>query len=636
MADGKVIVTLSVQDAQALAAWQRGKEGIGQMGAELGKVKKVAAEVPTEAERMADSLVSSALKAVTGYVSLRTAIGLVRREYDEMVARQEAAAGFQVSTAHAQRAALRNLSLQELTPAQLQDRLRETQGATGADLGALYQSASGVLSARGKVSESEALDQLTAVARMDASLAADEMQKLAGAALDIRKAFGGTPEQALGALLVSQQTARVEDTVLFAHNAVPALFALQKGGDTYREASALYATVSQESADVEGARSSNAVINFGKQLENATAAIEDLRGKGTVARMEFLTSGAPEAEEIRTKLVGNLDAEADTLDKAHLTSEAKQFRALIGLLTKGSATQKAFEEVRAATPEYEATGERYEQNQQAQRALGLQRAARVAEAGKGAVQTLKQDEREAIRGQVRKDLGEFLAQLGGFGGMLPGGFADRMIETGFFGEMLGPQSEFAIGNQNPILRAIKILDERKRRAEESGEAADPANQAKVQALDEYLDKLRAENARSRHLFPSPTSRKRAVEIPLPPAPAGMRYDATGRLVASGTTRSPTRRSGRGSGLGAYGLGGSTVSQADVDAANARLQTYVAGERERQLREAAEAAAERKKTNELLERVVENTADKKVTVTNAGDADRSARRASSRPPAIGGN
>src|SRR5690348_9107185 len=54
MADGQVIVTLSVQDAEAVRAWQRGKQGIGQMEQELKGAKSGTAAAYTEQKKLAD------------------------------------------------------------------------------------------------------------------------------------------------------------------------------------------------------------------------------------------------------------------------------------------------------------------------------------------------------------------------------------------------------------------------------------------------------------------------------------------------------------------------------------------------------------------------------------------------------
>jgi hypothetical protein len=361
MADGKVTVQLTVKDAEALRAWKRAQKGIGEMADELRRVKGETGQVSQSMKLatfaggdMAGKLVSGFARMAVGALSLSKAIGLAKSEYDAMIGREKAAAGFQVSLASAQRAALRNLSGSELTPQQYDEAVKKISATTGADLTNLHQGAADVLSARGTLTETESLKQLGAVAKLDASMAVAEMKTLAGAALDIRKNFGGDAQQALGAILTGQQTARVTTTEAYAMNAVPALAALAQRGDSFREASALYATISQQSADQTGARSGTALVQFAKQVMTATASVQELKdaNASVTKRMEWLLSGGAAAEAIRLELVGNLnkdhDAAAalaeqadDPTERAKLTGEAKQIFTLMELLNSSSATRKA-------------------------------------------------------------------------------------------------------------------------------------------------------------------------------------------------------------------------------------------------------------------------------------------------------
>ncbi len=503
MADGKVTVELSVQDAQALAAWQRGRKGIEDMKRELGGVGSETKKSARASSDMVTQFVGGFARMATGALTFSKAISLASSEYDAMIARQKAAAGFQVSVAGAQRAALRNLSGTELTPKQLDERLRAIQAATGADLGALNKSAADVLSARGTISEAEAVGQISAVAKMDASMAPDEMSKIAGAALDIRKAFGGGAEQAVGALLTAQQTARVTDTQAFATSAVPALFAMSMRGDTFRESSALYSTLSQQSADVTGERSGTAMIRFAQQIVQATAAVDQLKDASVTARMEFLLSGDAEGEEIRRSLVGNLnrdyeasstlaDQEYDPTHKAKLTGEAKQFFTLIELLERGSPTRKAYQATLAATPEYGQAGKRFHENLQAQADLGLQATARIEEMGRGALQTAQSHELEAKAAATKESLEKVLEQVGGFGRPLSYWLG---AETGKFSPFMFRSQLAAEGLAAPetaLIETARVAEARLAKAEASGDAAVPEHAAKVAALKSIASQARAE------------------------------------------------------------------------------------------------------------------------------------------------
>ena len=663
MADGKVTVELSVQDAQALAAWQRGKKGIEQMQQEMGGLKRETGRSAKAGNDMVTGLVGGFARMAAGALTVGKALSFAKSEYEAMLARQKAAAGFQVSASSSQRAALRNLSGSELTPKQLDEHLKAVQAQTGADLTSLYSSASDVLSARGSISEAEALGQVGAVAKMDASMAPDEMSKIAGAALDIRKAFGGGAEQAVGALLTAQQTARVTQTRDFATSAVPALFAMSTRGDTFREASALYSTISQQSADVTGERSGTAMIRFSQQLVQATAAIDELKTASVTARMNFLLSGDKRGEEIRRTLVGNLnrdfegstalaEQEYDPTQRAKLTGEAKQFFTMIELLQRGSPTRKAYEANLAATPEYEQAAQRFNQNLRAQADLGLQATARVSEIGRGALQTAQQDELAGKTGQVKQDLDALLEQVGTFG----------RPAAHYVGGETGPASPFMFRSQlaaggtgapeTVLIEAARVAEARLAVAEATGEAAAPENAQKVAALKGYAARLRSEAKleSSRRLRETIADiRKQDAELPKMSEEtlslaAIIRAQKAEKLGGSGgaarTRPAPGQRPARKA--DAQDSDSPLILAADLlpklepaqpSAPTPRFSAEIPTPRLEPILEDSNSLARRQ--TELLEQLVRNTANERPTPAHQ-DHSRRHRLASSRPPVIGGN
>ena len=492
MADDTVTIQLTTEARRTLDAWKAFSESIREVKGALGGVK-VETKAIAEDEGLGHSLAEGFKAAATDIIGFGTAVGtalkvveLLKEEYAEMLDRQAGAGEQQVAVAKAQRAALRNLGQGDLTPKELESTVREIQSDTGAGQQPLYEAASGVLSARGKFSASESMQQLAATAKLDPSMAAEELKTLAGAALDIRKAFGGTSEQALGGMLASQQTSRIEETGQFGTSAVPAMRNLGAYGDSFREASALFATMTQETADKMGDRSGTAVVQLAKQVQTATASIKELEGAGTAKRLEWLTSGAPEAEPIRQKMLGSIDAEAreQGVDvKGRLTGEAKQFATMVGLLTPGSETRKAYAETFRQTPDLERGEDVYSANLKAQTQVGGQTTAKVAEISSSAVETIKSDELEGLVGKTREGLAKLLKELGPFG---RGSIAQKLP---IFGEMgvLGPFESG--GSANPVLNAKAVAEARLKRATESGEAGDAANAEKLEALKSFIAKL---------------------------------------------------------------------------------------------------------------------------------------------------
>lgn len=448
---------MTSQDAELVRAWHRAREGPQNMAQEMGKLKGRTAEADAVSGRMVRSAVSGFVNMAAGALSVRAALRLVNQEYELMLQRQKNAADFQTGLVGTQRAAIRNLGDADIRL--LSQTLPGIGQATGADLRGLYEAASGVLSARGQISGKEAIGQLGAVARLDPSLAPSEMQSLAGASLDIRKAFGGTAEQAIGAMLASQSTARVEETGQFARNVVPALIGLKNFGTEFREASAMVAAITQESADVEGARSGTAAITFAKQIAQATAAVKTLEGKGTTERIDWLISGDPAAEKIRQRLLGSIDAEARKAgrdERGELTSEAKQFMAVTGLLTPGSAGRKAYETALAATPEIGEAEKQYQRQFDLQKELGgAQRVGRMRELFRGMQQSVESDPDEGAAGAAREDIGKLLDQAGTFGAAgLPTSWARRAERMEF-----GIRSRFGVSPEEIIADQLRARAE---------------------------------------------------------------------------------------------------------------------------------------------------------------------------------
>lgn len=644
MADGEVTITMTIQDAAAMLAWRRQRDGVQSVAKEMGGAKKAQADwfgVPG-----ADKMISGFAKMAAGALSVSSAIGLANREYEAMLARGKAAASFQVNLAGAQRAVIRNLSGQELSVKQVDEATKKIEGETGADAAAVWSAISNVLSARGTISETEAVKQVGAVAKMDPSMVQDEMAEIAGAALDMRKAFGGTPEQALGAMLTAQQTARVVTTQDFARNASPALLGLSGFGDSYREASALFSTISQQSADVSGRRSGTAAIRFAQQLAEATATIEDLKGASTEARRQWLVSGAPEAEAIRRKLLGSMrrdydesetheKAESDPTQKAELHAEAKQFLALLELIQPGSKTFKAYEEAYLATPEYSQAGKRYDQNIEAQQQLGLQKTARQAEIARGSLQIAQQAEARATVSQIRTGLEQLLEQVGGFGrpaGSLIGaetgflsGFASIAEGKGtgenlFSAKRTAPQGETR--EIRTIDAAIAVAKSRLENAKTYGQFEDTEYAKEREAIENYIARQRAERQK---LVDELARRKSEAPLGLI-ATARQRQSAS---VSAAAKAQPSRSSEQGEPLGLIASPRQRQEAADSDEVRKLRAESEAAERKHQAdRDALLKSVE--KLGELMGEVAKNTQPDKHRATFPSPAPQ-------RPPAtIGGN
>ena len=420
----------------------------------------------------------------------------------------------------------------DMTVAEVDQAIADIQKETHVPFATLETAASGIFSARGKFTLREALDQLKVIGRTDPSYQPAELQSIAGASLDLRKAFGGTAEEAVGFTLAASSAARVETIPEFSQNAVPAIMGAAEYKDSAREAAALFAAFSQQSADVTGARSGTAMIQFSKQILEATANIKELEGKGTFERREWLLSGDPQAERIRSGLVGNLDPQnraAGMAKEASLTMEAKQFMAGIGLLTPGSNADKAIRQAFQDLPEFAEGDVPYAKHLEDLGKSPLLKTAEVAE--KGAAFIERQDIAETERTRIARaikdaettmlragvsnfDLGSAASALG-----IGGGAARfRASTTGF----LSPDD-----SMQKLVTAAQMTQrevwQKEREIESKGKpnAEDKLELADLKELNANLRALIGEIAEER---------KNAKDRPMQEIPIRIRDDGKGAMI----------------------------------------------------------------------------------------------------------
>lgn len=328
----------------------------------------------------------AAILGVTSLTAAATAaVRILGAEIDANAARQDRAAGHQLGLARPTRAMIRNLgSGSEFTGESAVARVKQIAASTGASQLAVMEGAGGVLSARGSFSESTSFDALEKTARMDPSLTGKDMSTVAGSALDIRKAFGGTNEQALGMLMVGQQTARVEDLQQYAQNVIPAVLGLsnEKYGLSAQEAFGLTSAFTLISGDKRGAESGTGSLRFAKQIVEATKQAGMMKGSFQ-ERLQFLNED-PRGQKARTGLLGTLGAEnAKNLRSLkhgqELTGEAATIPAMLGMLSPGSKEYAEFQAMMKATPTMGSAGDVYAGNLKNQASVGLLRVAQFDE-----------------------------------------------------------------------------------------------------------------------------------------------------------------------------------------------------------------------------------------------------------------
>lgn len=431
MADGMVSIEIAAKLGEALRNFDALAAGVGKVVSKLDEANQKGKGTDDAGKKGADNfekMASSAGRALIAITGIGTAtaafvkgLQLANAELDAITKRQASAAQHQVSLAGSTRSMIRNLGVgSDLTAPQAVAEVQKIALDTKASQDAVMQAASGVLSARGRFSAGEALGQLRATARLDPSMTGADLQTLAGSGLDIRKAFGGSAEQAIGLILAGQQTARVEDTAQFAKNAIPAALGLSQKmyGMKADQAFGLYAAFTQATGDKTGEQSKTSVLTFGQQIMK----LPGMDGMSLDQRIAALRDD-PKYARHKSMLFGSLgqlygvDAAAmgrirkgEKVDALH--GEAAQLPAMFGILTPGSSVAAEYDAARRAMPTMEGAGAFYGQNVAMAQSVDLFTPARISEAARARVQQFQSDPNRAAAGAVMQAFETVLPESG--------------------------------------------------------------------------------------------------------------------------------------------------------------------------------------------------------------------------------
>jgi len=242
-------------------------------------------------------MIGNLKRLVAGWFSVQYAISLVRGEYDAMREKEARAAQTALSAAQAQSLALINLGA--TTPEArdaFEKRIEEISQRTTVSRKDLYQRAAYALSARGPLSEAEAMQAVEESARYVPG-DVETGKTWTGAALDLQKIMRGrgqnvTAKQAIGYVATVGQKARVVEPALLATNVVPAMLGAMETGATEQEAGALWAAITQAVGDPTGRKSGTAAIQVVRGLLEMLPA-EQVSPFGEMGEGgEFITSEA--------------------------------------------------------------------------------------------------------------------------------------------------------------------------------------------------------------------------------------------------------------------------------------------------------------------------------------------------------
>jgi hypothetical protein len=357
-----VTIDLNVDDAQAVRAWQRGKQAIAEFDKQGGKAKQTFGGMFAATTR-------SIAGAAAGFAGVGSVLGGIllaanqlRAEWQNITQQQAAAAAsnltFEQSLAQAVRnsagifeaADVRQRSLNLANDANISP--AKAAGIIGAAV-----TSTGVTNA----AEAEgAINAARAAAIYAPDLDAAGTQALAGVAASGSKRFGTTPEQFIGNVQRIGIQSNVRDLTPLIENVAPAVSNLSDLGFSGKRAAAggLVASLTQGTEDTTGEVSATAAVNLAKALRDRFGKQKQFQNAdGSFDALAAITEiqGDP---ALRDKFLEGGDFYGKKFGKAAL-GKGKAFSTIEQILTGGSFRANQFAGATAAIGGFEPGGETY-------------------------------------------------------------------------------------------------------------------------------------------------------------------------------------------------------------------------------------------------------------------------------------
>lgn len=356
MAENEVIISFFARQTDLLTGIDKQQNALLKLQQEWGNVGRRAA---TAGNAASDSFTKGAVgmaQMAAGMAGLgsaaaaaMTVINQVKTEMANFRSRQTEAGNSQIALAAAQRKTFVNLGedAEIKTAGQLTDRIRKIAEEVGVTEQLATEASAAALSARGNRTANQALDAVRDALRIAPDLGPELATTLAGGAMDIGKATGATPKEALGFLKRLQVASRAEDMEKVARYGVPSMIGMMGYGDSPEKAAAMIAAVSQGEVDKEMRRSRTAALQLSHQLgerlpqlPDTESRIEALR-KDPALRKKFLEGGMFNVPDLATGRV-----KPKKFDPAHFEEQAEAV--VYGMLGLGKKADLYYGNYRAA------------------------------------------------------------------------------------------------------------------------------------------------------------------------------------------------------------------------------------------------------------------------------------------------
>jgi hypothetical protein len=345
MADTSVVVQLSAQDAELVAAWQRARRGPAGMTEELEKVKKRGQEAGQSIETSFKNIAGAVVGVTTVTGALLKISQLIGAEWRAILDRMKEAANRQVDVNQSFRRAAAVAT--DIPVNDVYERV--IRGANGVDPKELFLSLEAGISAAGNLSQESVLKTVLATAKVAPYFDQESRTAAVTGSLMLQKGFGATPEQALAGVMQSFVAARTETPAEFAKTLAPAasqLRALGGGKDSYEFLMSELIAFGQRAGDPAGRRTATNYINMARQAKEEAVAAGLVDRSASLEESLGAVRGSP---KIQAKLLGVFADKELGSSAAKMLADMKKHNKDMGgsLSTEGRTFVAAMETLQA-------------------------------------------------------------------------------------------------------------------------------------------------------------------------------------------------------------------------------------------------------------------------------------------------
>lgn len=318
-----VVLRLAAEEAGWINKMRQARAEALAFGSDVELVDKRGNKAKQSLAAMAGQAVVSTVKVAAAFAGVGSAIAaiatasrMVMDEYEQWRSRRTDAAGAFRKLPDLERKMADSLDpTDDLGLDQVRDALMRYGDKYHVSMDKLISSMTSALGGKGReIPASIALQAVEAQAKHGPFADVDEFSGNPGRFLDWVKQFGGTPEQQMAMGIEAQRLARDEDSAKFWQSGGAAIAQGKAFGWDQQHGMALYAAVTQGALDKEGRLSANMVVQFEKQLLEATAHVKELAGKSGPERLDYIRGD--QGATIRYKLLGELAGDFPNLSRA--------------------------------------------------------------------------------------------------------------------------------------------------------------------------------------------------------------------------------------------------------------------------------------------------------------------------------